>query len=61
MFIVVFLLGSGAIPIVLHDDRRIYPDWPDWKFIVFGLILTAGYAAFLSGCSVFFARFIRKR
>jgi drug/metabolite transporter (DMT)-like permease len=61
IFSVCFALGLIAIPVVLHSDHRIFPDWPDWKFIIFGVIVCAAYAAFLAGCGVLYERFFTKR
>ena len=60
-FSILFVVCLPAIPLVLHSDRRVYPEWSDAQFAVFGILLCAGYAAFLAGCGVFFARFLKKR
>jgi drug/metabolite transporter (DMT)-like permease len=61
VFLIFFILGFMAIPICLHEPRRIFPDWPDWKFIIFGVIVCAAYATLLAGCWVLYERFTKRK
>jgi hypothetical protein len=61
LFSILFIICVPAIPLVLHSDRRIYPEWSDKKFAAFGVFLCAAYAAFLAACEVFFSRFLKAK
>jgi len=60
LFSIIFVICLPAVPIVLHNDQRIFLDWPDWKFIMFGVLLCSAYAAFLTGCGILGERFFKK-
>ena len=62
LFVFLFIICLPAIPIVMASGQRIYTEWSDIKFVAFAVLaVSAGYAAFLAGFSLFFARFIKKR
>ncbi len=61
VFSIWFILGLMAIPVVLHSDHRIFPDCPEWKFIVFAVLVCAAYAVFLAGTGVIYDKYFTRR
>jgi hypothetical protein len=61
LFAILFVLDLSALLLVLHDGRRIFPSWSDFQFVLFGVVLCAGYAALLAGCGVYCERFVRRK
>ena len=57
----IFLFCLPVVPLALHDPRRILPEWSDWQFALFAVLLCAAYAAFLAASGVYGGRRLARR